>query len=248
MKRIFGLICFVVISASMSAQPGIKFNDTRHEFGTVPDGSYPTWVFKFVNSGNEDLKLTEVKASCGCTSPQWSREPIKPGDSGEVKVVFNSNGYSGRQFAKSVTVTTNIVENGQPRLEILFIQGFVMAKVVEPPQYPVKFTEAKHDLGTIKPGKKMVWPIMIMNEGDSVLTVKDIKSSCPCITFQKGVITIPPHQTAGINATINTKGNAQTSYNETIKVTTNIPVANTKALSERGYQVAVKLEESTKKK
>jgi hypothetical protein len=248
MKKIVILICLgIYISASVSAQPGIKFKETKHEFGNVPEGSYPTWDFTFVNNGNQDLKLTEVKASCGCTSPQWSRDPIKPGDSGEVKVVFNSSGYAGRSFAKSVTVTTNITENAQPKQEFLFIQGNVMAKVPEIPQYPVKFTEVKHDLGTLKPGKKLTWPVIIMNDGDSTITVKNITSTCTCITFQKGLITIAPHQSVGINATIKTKGITPKTLNETIKVTTSIPAVNSKLLTEKGYQLTVIIADTKKK-
>jgi hypothetical protein len=247
-KLLFVYLLGIVISASVSAQPQIKFNDTRHEFGDVPDGSFPTWIFKFVNSGNQDLTITEVKASCGCTSPQWTREPIKPGDSGEVKVVFNSNGYAGRPFAKNVNVITNAIENGQPKQEFLFIQGKVVPKVIEPPQYPVKFSEQKHDLGTLKPGKKATWPVMIMNDGDSTLIVRNILSSCPCITFKKGDVTIAPHSSVVINATLATKGIAPKTLNENIKVATNIPVTSTKALSDKGLQVTCIIAETPKKK
>ena len=249
MKKIVLLICLgIYFSVSVSAQPGIKFKETKHEFGNVPEGSYPTWDFTFVNNGNQDLKLTDVKASCGCTSPQWSRDPIKPGDSGQVKVVFNSNGYAGRQFAKSVTVTTNIMENGQPKQEFLFIQGNVVSKLVEIPQYPAKFSETKHDLGSVKPGKKVKWPITVMNDGDSTLSIKDIISTCSCITFDKKVMTIAPHQSLIINATLNTKGITPKLLSETIKVLTNIPAKNLKFLSEEGYllNVTVSGDKSTK--
>jgi hypothetical protein len=249
MKKLLLSVCLgLFISTLVSAQPGIKFNDTRHEFGNVLDGTFPTWVFSFINNGNQELKLTDVKASCGCTSPQWSREPIKPGDSGQVKVVFNSNGYAGRQFAKNVTVTTNIMENGQAKQEFLFIQGNVVSKLIEIPQYPAKFSEPKHDLGSVKPGKKVKWPINIMNEGDSTLRIKDIITTCSCITFDKKVMTIAPHQSLIINATLTTKGIDPKSLTETIKVMTNIPAKNMKLLSEDGYtlNVTISADKNTK--
>lgn len=249
MKNFLLSICFVLfISTLVSAQPALKFNDTRHEFGDVIDGSYPTWVFSFINNGNQELKLTEVKASCGCTSPQWSRDPIKPGDSGQVKVVFNSNGYAGRQFAKSVTITTNIIENGQPKQEFLFIQGNVVTKIIEVPQYPAKFSEVKHDIGSIKPGKKVKWPITIVNDGDSTITIQDIISTCSCITFDKKVMKIAPHQSLAINATLNSKGITPKSLSETIKVLTNIPTKNMKLLSETGYIISVTISADKKTK
>jgi len=249
MKNLLFSLCLgLFITTFVSAQPGLKFNDTRHEFSDVVEGTYPTWVFSFINNGNQDLKLTDVKASCGCTSPFWSRDPIKPGDSGQVKVVFNSNGYAGRQFAKSVTITTNIMENGQPKQEFLFINGKVVSKMPEIPQYPAKFSEVKHDLGIVKPGKKVKWPIMIINNGDSILSVKDVICTCSCITFDQKIMTIAPHQSAGINATLNTKGITPKSLSETIKVLTNIPAKNLKALSEDGYNLLVNIsaEKTTK--
>ena len=246
MKKLVLPICLgIILSVSVSAQPDFKFNDTRHEFGTVPENSYPTWVFKFANTGNQDLKLIDVKASCGCTSPQWSRDPIKPGDSGQVKVVFNSSGYSGRPFAKSVTITTNITENGQPKQEYLFIQGTVMATI---PQYPIKFTESKHNLGTLQQGKKMTWPITILNEGDSTIKIKGITSSCSCITFKKGSFSIAPHKLIVINGKIKTKGISPKILTESIKVTTNLPVNITKMISEKGYSVTVNISDSKTKK
>lgn len=248
MKKILLLICLVIVfSLSVTAQPGIKFNNNRHDFGNVAEGSYPTWIFIFHNSGNQDLKLIDVKASCGCTSPQWSKDPIKPGDSGEVKVVFNTNGYAGRPFSKSVTVTTNISENNEQKQEFLFIQGNVMAKVIEPPQYAIKFSESKHDLGSLKPGKKIVWPITIVNDGDSTITIKNIVSTCSCISFKDEVITIAPHKFVAINATLKTKGITPKTLNETIKVVTNLAVNTTKVISEKGYLVTVIIADTKKK-
>jgi hypothetical protein len=247
MKKVILLFTLgIVMTISVSAQAVLKFKENRHDFGNVNDNTYPTWVFSFVNTGNQDLKLTDVKASCGCTTPQWSSDPIKPGDSGQIKVVFNAAGYAGRQFSKSITVTTNIIENGQAKQDFLFIQGNVLAKVPVIPQYAIKFTEPKHDIGTIKPRKKIKFPVTILNDGDSTVTIKEIISSCTCITYKKGEYKIAPHQSIGINITLKTKGIEPKLLNETIKVTTNIPIINTKALSETGCIITADISNAKK--
>ncbi|MEZ4983043.1 MAG: DUF1573 domain-containing protein [Saprospiraceae bacterium] len=76
------------------------------EFGTVDEGEIVTYTFKFTNTGNEPLIISNAKGSCGCTVPKWPREPIAPGGEGEVAVEFNSKGKKGARTQK-VTLTAN---------------------------------------------------------------------------------------------------------------------------------------------
>ncbi len=84
----------------------ITFEETTHNFGTVKEGEKVEHVYKFKNTGKVPLVITNAKGSCGCTVPDWPEKPIAVGDSGEIKVVFNSNGKPGNQ-RKTVTVTAN---------------------------------------------------------------------------------------------------------------------------------------------
>ncbi len=77
--------------------------------------------FKFKNTGKEPLILTNVKASCGCTTPQWPREPIMPGQEASIKAVYNSKGRPGN-FNKSITVTSN---DSEAPTQVLYISGMV---------------------------------------------------------------------------------------------------------------------------
>ena len=77
-------------------------------------------MFKFKNTGDKPLMITNAKGSCGCTVPQWPREPIAPGQSGEIKVSYDTKRVGN--FAKSVTLTTNVPEN--PTV-VLRIRGIV---------------------------------------------------------------------------------------------------------------------------
>lgn len=86
--------------------PLIKFETTDHDFGTINEGDRVDYTYKFKNAGSADLVISDAKASCGCTIPEYTKTPVKPGDSGEIKVVFNSAGKSGLQ-QKTVTLTLN---------------------------------------------------------------------------------------------------------------------------------------------
>ncbi|MEO1437102.1 MAG: DUF1573 domain-containing protein [Bacteroidota bacterium] len=84
----------------------IAFAENTFDFGTVNEGEKVEHVFTFTNSGNEPLTITNAKGSCGCTVPDWPKEPIPPGKGSEIKVVFDSKGKSGKRDQK-VTITAN---------------------------------------------------------------------------------------------------------------------------------------------
>ena len=86
--------------------PAIKFKTEKHDFGTVPEGPQAKFDFDFVNEGKEPLILSNVQASCGCTTPEWPKEPILPGKSAKVTAIYNTQGRPG-PFTKSITVTSN---------------------------------------------------------------------------------------------------------------------------------------------
>lgn len=76
------------------------------DFGVINEGDKVEHIFKFKNLGKTDLLVVHAQASCGCTVPEWTKQPIKPGEFGEIKIVFNSTGKPGEQ-RKTVTLTTN---------------------------------------------------------------------------------------------------------------------------------------------
>jgi hypothetical protein len=88
------------------AKPKMVFEKTEYQFGEITQGDKVNHVFKFTNEGDAPLKIDNARASCGCTVPEWPKDPILPGETGEIKVVFNSAGKSGMQN-KSITITTN---------------------------------------------------------------------------------------------------------------------------------------------
>jgi uncharacterized cupredoxin-like copper-binding protein len=110
--------------ASNVKEPKLDFgNDMSHDFGTIIEGEKVEHTFKFTNTGDADLVISSATASCGCTIPSPPKEPIAPGEEGEIKVEFNSAGKSAMQ-TKDIT----ILANTNPVKTILQIKVFVEKK------------------------------------------------------------------------------------------------------------------------
>ncbi|MDI9319401.1 MAG: DUF1573 domain-containing protein [Phycisphaerales bacterium] len=100
--------------------------DFTHDFGSIPEGPKVKYEFKFFNVGTEPLIITNAQASCGCTSPVFSKEPVLPGKMGTIMVEYTTEGHLGN-FNKSIYLTSNAkVPNGLPTFE-LFVKGIVLA-------------------------------------------------------------------------------------------------------------------------
>jgi preprotein translocase subunit SecY len=120
-------LLFGVTVFAQEKQAEIKFAETSHDFGSIVEGAQATYEFSFTNTGNVPLVLSSVNASCGCTTPQWTKDPIAPGQTGKITAVFNSSGKGG-PFSKSITVHSN-AKSGSI---VLTIKGNVEPKQVEP--------------------------------------------------------------------------------------------------------------------
>lgn len=84
----------------------MSFAETAHNFGNIKQDSKNTKIFKFTNTGKEPLIIENAQGSCGCTVPKFPKEPIKPGDTGEIEVVYSPGKQQGAQ-TKTVTITAN---------------------------------------------------------------------------------------------------------------------------------------------
>lgn len=103
--------------------PSFEFENDEHDFGNILEGEKVSYSFKFKNSGTAPLIITNARASCGCTVPNYPKEPVEPGEEGLIDVLFNSSGKSGT-FNKSVTIQANT----QPAVKVLKITGRITKK------------------------------------------------------------------------------------------------------------------------
>jgi len=135
MKKLI-LTIFAVFTISMYSQAqnnstavgdSIVFEKTVHDYGTIVQGSNGETEFVFVNKGKTPLILNNVIASCGCTSPEWTKAPILPGEKGSVKVKYNTEILGS--FTKSVTVSSN----ASNYIVTLIIRGDVVQKATAQP-------------------------------------------------------------------------------------------------------------------
>ncbi|SDE03535.1 Protein of unknown function [Pricia antarctica] len=106
--------------------PVMEFEEMEHDFGTIEQGTPQETAFKFKNTGNAPLIITNATSSCGCTVPNPPKDPIAPGETGELIVKFNGSGQN--QVSKTITVTAN-TEKGS---EMLRIKAFVNPKNAGP--------------------------------------------------------------------------------------------------------------------
>lgn len=124
MKKLIALFALVLgFAFTSNAQGALKFKQEKHDFGTITEGTVATYSFEFTNTGKTPVVISNVQPSCGCTTPDWTREPVMPGKTGKVTASYNSAGRPGN-FNKTVTV----MNNGQVSQIVLSIQGNVAAK------------------------------------------------------------------------------------------------------------------------
>lgn len=114
-------------TATSQKPTGLTFKEESFNFGDIEKGKPVTHEFSFKNTSKETILITSVKASCGCTTPNWTKEPIKPGESGTVTATYNA--ANPGPFTKTVTVTTNDTDQNK----ILVIKGKVIGDTAPAP-------------------------------------------------------------------------------------------------------------------
>ena len=116
----FLMLCSLVSFAQQANEEEIKFDKTSHDFGIFTESnSKVTCTFTFTNTGNMLLVIHQAIASCGCTVPEYPKEPIKPGESGKIVVTYNGEGRFPGHFRKSITIRSN----AKQEIVRLYIEG-----------------------------------------------------------------------------------------------------------------------------
>lgn len=137
MKKLSTILgIFLFMTAAVTAQESAKietaggaemsFESEVIDYGTIPQNADGLRIFKFKNTGNAPLIISNAKGSCGCTVPTWPKQPINPGESAEIKVKYATNRLG--PINKSVTVTSNATTPSK----VLRIKGNVVDKETTP--------------------------------------------------------------------------------------------------------------------
>ena len=199
MKNIFSTLCMALFAVAMIAQePVLTFEKTEHDFGKIneADGRVSV-VFTFKNEGMAPLILSNVKASCGCTTPTWTKEPVEPGQTGSITVTYNPNSRPGK-FSKTVTVTSN----ASVSVQRVYIRGEVIPRPAKPSnKYAVAVGELSLksnslNLGIIKKGENMSGELEYANLTQAEHTVELVAGKADAfLIHQVTLATVQPNET-----------------------------------------------------
>ncbi len=197
---------FVATTLTAQAQGTLKFDTESHDFKDVSEGTLATHEFKFTNTGTTPVVIANVQASCGCTTPEWTKTPVLPGKTGIVKAVYNSNGRPG-QFNKTVTVTSN-ASNASV---VLSIKGAVltreqMQKTYTPEQIAASARltitgQSTVSLGKLEVGRTATARFTFKNTGKKNLNITGAQAACNCVTYKALPEGIAPGETGTITLT-----------------------------------------------
>lgn len=129
MKQLFVTLALAVAAFSANAQGGAEFkfkSGDVHDFGTIKEGPVAEYAFEFTNVGKEPLIIVDAKADCGCTTPDWPKQPILPGKSAAITVRYTTQGHVS-PFNKHIYVKSNAKVPGEKERYELTIKGTVVA-------------------------------------------------------------------------------------------------------------------------
>lgn len=183
------------------AQPTLKIPKLSHDFGTIEEGTQASYTFDVQNTGNLPLIITNVQPSCGCTTPEWTKDPIPPGGKGKIMATFNSQGRLG-SFNKVISVISNDAES----TKILTIKGFVEKKnetLLRSPE-DIRLSPILHmdrslfNFGKMETGQKIHQKVKITNKGISNLKFSGIQAGCYCVNYTIAKQEISPGETVDL--------------------------------------------------
>ena len=159
------LFMFIITgsAAVIEKVPRIEFEMTEKDFGNVKQGEVFNHIFKFKNTGDAPLLIRRVRTTCGCTAALVSDRTVEPGEKGEIKVAFNTAGYSGEQ-RKYIYVESN--DPREPNIQLS-----VVAEIDVPPHAEIYLDKFQIDLGLILENEQIETKVNIRNQGELELRV-----------------------------------------------------------------------------
>lgn len=205
MKKQLSLAFILVFAGAMAwgQKPVMTFETTDHDFGTVKEEAGPvSYEFEFTNTGKAPVIVSNVRASCGCTTPSWTKEPVPPGEKGTVVAQYNPNNRPGA-FRKSITITSN----AEPSNQVLYIKGTVQPKPKTPQDdYPTAMGKLRVKYRSLNMGKVLTnepttKTFDVFNDSDEPVTFGTNVVSPGHVTVDIQPQTLQPKQKGGITVT-----------------------------------------------
>ncbi|TGE18308.1 DUF1573 domain-containing protein [Hymenobacter elongatus] len=199
---LFLALCFSLAQLGARAQGTMTFEKDLHDFGSVAEGTMATYEFKFKNTGTQPIIIANVQASCGCTTPDWTKTPVLPGKSGIIKAMYSSAGRPG-VFNKTVTVTSN----ASTPSTVLTIKGSVLNKdEVKATLTPAQLAQSPrlvldrtaHDFGKMEAGQQPTARFTVKNGGKQDLVLGMLSSACNCVGYKATPTPIKPGQSSTV--------------------------------------------------
>lgn len=227
MKQQFTLLFFLTLTFCAVAQnkkPTITFEEKSYDFGTVPEENGPvSHEFVFKNTGEEMLIISDVKASCGCTTPSWTKDPIQPGETGSVVAEYNPFNRPG-SFSKTISVTSN----AEPNLTVLHIKGTVQPKPKTPEDdYPTKLGSLRtryrsFNMGKITTKEPVTKTFDVYNDSDEAIIFSSTTVAPAHIQIEMLPQELLPRQKGSINITYDAKARSGLGFSsDNIRLFTN---------------------------
>lgn len=228
--RLFFILVLVFSTSVLISQPKLQLQDVRHDYGTVKeDGGKKVYDFVFRNGGDSALLITRAVPSCGCTSHEWTREPVPPGGSGYIRVIFDPMNMPG-PFRKTVTVHSN----AKPSPVILIIEGNVTPreKTIEeqfrwPLESGLRFESQHLAFTTVKKTEKRIVVMPVINTSDSPMKV-EFENLPVHLSLKSNPETLKPGQKGIIEGTYDgTKNPGWGAVNDLVRIKVNGVTDNT---------------------
>lgn len=205
---LFGLFLVQAVIIGQTVGPQIAAPKISHSFGDIIEGEVVSHSFEIYNSGDEDLVINKVKASCGCTAAQPEKDVLISGESTTVKVTFNSSRRSGKQ-KKYVYIFSNDKINPQFRLSFTANvlkndSDEVSSSNIESARLVV--ANKKHNFGDVTEGKKVDFNVQLKNSGNKLLNIEKVKSSCGCTATLLSKNELKPGESTNLKIELDTSG------------------------------------------
>ncbi len=203
MKKIFLLFSMFIASAALLAQPLMKLSSTEYNFGSFKEeAGRQTYDFIVTNTGNSPLVIKNIVASCGCTTPEWTKQPIPPGGKGKITAIFDPQNRGGENFNKTLSVYANT----KPEVTVLTIKGQVIAreKTIEDlymfPVGNIRFESNHLAFTNVKKTEKKIRVMQIINPSEVPVKV-EFEAQTPHLVLKANPETLKPGQKGIIEGT-----------------------------------------------